>query len=184
MEDLWTYRPLCQLAQKATGSLHLSDSDGWSAKQTHGGARAFTFSQLDTFLPIIYVIHAGMFSYKLLCVAQTKSTRGFHLKEWMDGWMDEWTPLGFHLTCFPSPFFKHLIIIIIIFSENVIGRLHFRAVVVQSTWINYDACLWDGLGGTASVCAHKWSLCSSERTDYHSEHSTSGQKWSRVGGWQ
>lgn len=53
---------------------------------------------------------------------------------------------------------------------------------VQSTWINNGSCLWDRLGGIASVYAHKWSLCSSGRTDYHSEHSTSGQKWSWIGG--
>lgn len=38
---------------------------------------------------------------------------------------------------------------------------------------------WEAL----HLSAHKRSLCNSQRTDYHSEHSTSGQKWSRVGGW-
>lgn len=42
---------------------------------------------------------------------------------------------------------------------------------------------WEAL----HLSTHTNGLCAAqERTDYHSEHSTSGQKqrWSRVGGWQ
>lgn len=35
----------------------------------------------------------------------------------------------------------------------------------------------------ASACAHKWSLCGSERTNYHSGHSAGGQEM-EPGWWQ
>jgi len=77
-----------QLAQKAIRPLHPSDrAMGLSAKKTHREpCRPLGFSQRNTFLPIIYLIHAGILAvtYVALQTLTCCAPLGFHPKGWMD----------------------------------------------------------------------------------------------------